>query len=362
MTYNSINRRYKHHDRLGFMLKGLCFMCIYNFIPKTMNMELTTTCPLRCPQCYCSLTGGKHMKLETAIHWIQEGGKSGVQNVMLSGGETLCYPYIYDVVAAAHKYCGNACIALSGFALTKNVLDKLIESKVDAIFVSLNGSTESINAQTRDGYELAISALELLKDFRFEQTFINWVMHSNNSNDFANVVEIAEKYNVKCLIIMAAKPDSNNELTTMPTKEQMLHVRDIVSNFKGNTHIMVESCYSPMYALISEKTGSLNTGKYRGCGAGRFTFSVNVDGMLSPCRHLDYFEMHSKLQDYWNESPTLHRLRIIEDNKREPCLSCKFSEHCIHCLAINDKLRGELHVGYEKCPLQNEAKRVFCYA
>ena len=37
-----------------------------------MNMELTTACPLRCPQCYCSLEGGKHLDLETAMHYLEQ--------------------------------------------------------------------------------------------------------------------------------------------------------------------------------------------------------------------------------------------------------------------------------------------------
>ena len=56
----------------------------------TMNIELTTRCPLRCPQCYCTLTGGKNIDLNTAIYWIKEGASLGVKEVMLSGGETLC--------------------------------------------------------------------------------------------------------------------------------------------------------------------------------------------------------------------------------------------------------------------------------
>ena len=128
-----------------------------HFSPRTMNLELTTNCPLHCPQCYCTLTGGKNLDLTTALYWLAEGRKAGVKEVMLSGGETMCYPHLYEVIHAANAYCGTANVALSGFGLNQTTYEKLIFSGVGGIFISLNGSTEKINSLTRDGFDLAIS-------------------------------------------------------------------------------------------------------------------------------------------------------------------------------------------------------------
>ena len=38
----------------------------------SMNIELTNKCPLKCPQCYCSLTGDKHINVEIAKAKIKE--------------------------------------------------------------------------------------------------------------------------------------------------------------------------------------------------------------------------------------------------------------------------------------------------
>jgi len=325
-----------------------------NFIPENMNIELTTYCPLNCPQCYCQLSGEKHINPQIAIKWIEESGKLGVKQVMLSGGETLCYPDLYDVISAAAKFCGVAYVALSGYGLTRSVIDDLISAGVSGIFISLNGSTEEINSLTRDGYSLAISALELLFNKDYQNIWINWVMHSYNSNDFENVLAIAERYNAHRLVIMGLKPDSNSELLSVPSKEQMLNIKRVITEYKGKVKIGVESCYSPMLALASETKlfGNMNVGKYKGCGAGRFCFSVNVDGQLSPCRHLDFFEEYETIEDYWNNSSVLQRLRDVENDKREPCKNCCYNNYCRHCLATNVKTKGELFIGNEKCPMQ----------
>lgn len=326
------------------------------FKPTNMNLELTTNCPLRCPQCYCSLTGGKNLKLETALHWIKEGGKHGVKEVMLSGGETMCYPHLYKVIRAARKYCGSPNVALSGFAFTQEVYEKMIEAGVGGIFISLNGSTKEINGLTRDGFDLAISALELLQKNHYENTSINWVMHANNADDFPNMVSFAEKYNVANLVIIGVKPDSNHRLPTIPSAEQMKMVSDIVKYHKGKCRIFIESCFSPMLALTCDTKlfGNMNVGKNKGCGAGRNAFSVNVDGMLSPCRHLELFEKWETLEDYWNNSSTLNKIRMLESERREPCSSCKFCNYCRHCLAINSKLNNDLYIGNHYCPLAKE--------
>lgn len=332
---------------------------VTGYTPETMNIELTTNCPLRCPQCYCSLTGGKNIDLQTAIHWIKEGAGLGVKDVMLSGGETLCYPHIYEVVRAAKEYCGGANVALSGFRFTQEVYDKLVKAGVTGIFISLNGSTEEINSQTRDGYHLAIAALELLQKNQFPHTTINWVMHSSNADDFINVVEIAERYDVAELVILAVKPDSKHSLNTIPSREQMLAVRDIIRSHKGKTKIFVESCFSPMLALVCDTKlfGNMNVGKNNGCGAGRTTFSVSVDGLLSPCRHLEYYEKYETAADYWENSPIQKRLREIDrEQPAEPCSSCRFMKYCRHCAAINSKLEGKLFRGNQYCSIYECSK------
>lgn len=322
----------------------------------SMNIELTTACPLRCPQCYCTLEGGKHIPLQTAVAYLQQAKEMGVKYVELSGGETMCYPHLYDVIRAASENGIVANVALSGFAFTQNAYERMLEAGVGGIFISLNGSTKEINSLTRDGYDLAISALDLLQKNQFQNTSINWVMHANNANDFPNVVALAEKFDVANLIIIGVKPDSKHALSTTPSAEQMKAVSNIVWNHKGKTRLLVESCFSPLLALTCDTKlfGNINVGKHIGCCAGRSMLSVSVDGMFSPCRHLDYYEKWATLEEYWNCSPILLKIRTLEEQKREPCTSCKFCNHCRHCLSINSKLNGELYFGNQYCPLAEE--------
>lgn len=319
----------------------------------SVNLELTTCCPLHCPQCYCTLEDGKHLNLEIAKKKLQEAGKHGVKLVHLSGGETMCYPYLYEVVECASKYCGTVNVALSGYNFDADALEKLIRAGISGIFISLNGSTEEINSLTRDGYEYALNALRILRDYGFKNTYINWVMHSQNADDFHNVVSLAEKNKVANVVVLAFKPDSKHELNTFPSITQILETAEYIKCYRGSVKLMIESCFSQLLAVIKDTKlfGNLNVGPYKGCRAGLYSYNINIDGLYSPCRHLDYFEKYQSLDDYLSSSETIKELKKYDSRKDEPCISCKYSNFCRPCAAVSAKLTGNISFAYSKCSI-----------
>lgn len=323
------------------------------YIPTGMNLELTTCCPLRCPQCYCTLEGGKHLDFEIAKKRVFEACNLGVKQIHMSGGETMCYPHLYSLISFAKKNGATVNVALSGYKFDQSAYEKIVSSGVDGIFISLNGSTKEINEKTRDGFDLAIQALTLLKNNGFNKTYINWVMHSYNSSDFLNMLNLAEKFNVAGVVVLAFKPDSKKHLDSFPSKEQIYFLAECIRNYKGNVKIGVESCFSQLLAVIKETKlfGNLNTGEYKGCRAGTYNFSINVDGDFSPCRHIDCYEKYDSVESYWNNSKMLNKIRDAESNKKEPCLSCIYSNYCRHCLAVNYKLFNGVYIGNTTCPV-----------
>ena len=320
--------------------------------PLAMNLELTTQCPLRCPQCYVHLQAGRHMPREVAIRRLEEAGRLGVDTVNLSGGETMCYPWLFEIIECAVKNGIDPSVALSGFGINDKSLDRLLSAGVRGIYVSLNGPTAEINAHTRDGYELAIHLLSLLRDRGFDNTYINWVVHDSNADLLPEMLKLAEEYKVHGLMVMAFKPDSQNALPSLPSREQMQKLARQIRDYQGPLDLCIESCYSSLKALVGQSFfGNRNRGPFRGCGAGRDSFSVGLDGRLSPCRHIELFEDRDSIEEYWNQSPVLQQIRDAQKSPEEPCASCRFENACRHCMAVNLKLHGSLSRGDGTCPL-----------
>ncbi|MBR5095256.1 MAG: radical SAM protein [Oscillospiraceae bacterium] len=331
--------------------------------PLAMNLELTTQCPLRCPQCYVHLQAGRHMPREIALRRLDQAGELGVVTVNLSGGETMCYPWLFDAIERARSNDIEADVALSGFGINDRSLDRLIGAGVSGIYVSINGPTAETNAKTRDGFELAMELLRRLRDQGFANTNINWVVHDSNAALLPDMIRLAEEHAVHSLMIMAFKPDSQNALPSLPSREQMERLACQIRDYEGPVELNIESCYSSLRALTYQSFfGNRNTGPFLGCGAGRDSFSVALDGRLTPCRHIDIREEFDHIGDYWDKSPVLKQIRQAQRDPADPCRGCRFADACRHCMAVNLKLHGSLSRGDGTCPLgsayQKEATHV----
>jgi len=181
------------------------------------------------------------------------------------------------------------------------------------------------------------------------------VAHRSNVEDFINVAKLCERMRVRKLVVLAFKPDASHNLKSAPEKGQFFGLAQDIKRLQGrlsNLRIEVESCYSPLRALLGQKFFlNLNTGISKGCGAGRDGASLNVDGKFTLCRHLDFPESFDSLRDYWYKSDTLQKLRMAESKPEEPCASCVYSPYCLSCLAVNAKLHGQILKSNQDCPL-----------
>ena len=321
--------------------------------PTQMNLELTTKCPMRCPQCYCALEGAKDLDFGRALEVLRDGAKNGLSEVNLSGGETMLYPRLYDLIEECSKLGLVSNIALSGYGVDGAALERLIGAGAGKIFVSLNGSTKEINSKTRSGYEYAVNALALLQKAGFARTAVNFVVHRTNCDDFFDMVDLCEKYEVCALVLMAAKPTSKNELDTLPTALQSKSLAENIKKARTHTkvRIEIESCYSPLKAYLGRSYlfGNTNVGLARGCGAGRDSVSLSVEGDFTPCRHLPFAEGHKTIGEYWENSEVLDRLRDIESSPGRPCGGCEFERYCLSCPAVGYKLDGKLEKANAHC-------------
>ena len=323
---------------------------------KSFNLELTTKCPLRCPQCYCTLEGGKDLSFERAVQIISEAAELGSEHVELSGGETLCYPNLTELIRFSRKSGIQPNIAISGWHFDRAKAEELLEAGVGGIFISMNAPTASQNAVTRDGFEYAIHALEVLAALSYQNVYINWVMHRDTADTLPQMIKLAEPYGVRGIVIMAPKPDAAHQLNSFPTTEQMEAVKEIIQK-KGRTiDLFVESCFSPLLALIGRNPfwGNHDKGIGKGCAAGLRSVSVNVDGLFSPCRHLEYFEKFESIKEYWNKSEILRIIRGLQNDHAENCRQCEFRNNCRPCIAINTKLNNALYIGNEKCRMNEK--------
>jgi MoaA/NifB/PqqE/SkfB family radical SAM enzyme len=287
-------------------------------VPELIYIEVTSKCNLKCPQCYNN-NSGKDIDHSILFQIIEESGSLGVKYIAICGGEPLLYPKIFIAIKLIRSLGMTSLMATNGMELTVDIINHLVESGLDCLFLSLNGSTKEIHEISRGNYDSTIKALILLKEtnLRYE---ISWVAHNYNIEDFSNLVKTCTDYNAQAINVLMLRPDKHNKINNSLNRDQIFALANQIKALKSlEFNINVEPCFSQLRYHLSWN----DEGDMIGCLAGIYLMAINVKGEKIPCLHLQHLTSNAKdLMSYWEDSDVLKRLRKIDESIQEPCSSC----------------------------------------
>lgn len=150
-----------------------------NFIvsdfPLHVDIELNTTCNLRCPMCF--QTTGKIPQMEMGFKIyskvIREGGREGVYSVKLNyRGEPLCSTHLLDTILwAKQQKVLDVMLNTNGTLLNIEFAKGFIDCGLDLIVITIDGITQKVYEKIRVGGKLNdvvknVVALQTLKKLR----------------------------------------------------------------------------------------------------------------------------------------------------------------------------------------------------
>ena len=317
--------------------------------PESLHMELTSRCPLDCPQCYKGRTG-TDISFELLLDTIKQADEMRVFQIALGGGEPLVFPRLAAIISEISKRSMASSITTSGFSLTHELLSELRKAGLNHIQISLNGSCEEIHSRSRDGYEHTINALAILKNSRVSFG-INWVARMDNIDDFSEFIEKVKGYNSNNINILRYKPSSNEEYNSVClSAEKLIFLENAIKNAKGIS-IKVDSAFSNLLCHISNRTSF-----FSGCGAGRRFLALDADGYYRPCSHINMKEKAKSLNYLWYNSANLDMFRSIGEKVTEPCASCSYLNGCFGCRAVMLGYEGDFYSGDITCPFKTNVK------
>lgn len=306
----------------------------YMPFPQVIQIELTKYCPLHCPYCYKDNDGTMEIPFHFLKEFLPQIAKHGVRRIMLNGGEPLLYSEIERTLDLLH-YCGlKANCFTSGIGLNDQLIRSIMNSHID-LSISLNGSTEKVNCQSRDGFTQSINSLKMLRKFKSENTIsygISWIARHDNVYDFRNMVSMAKEYNADWIIIGCNKLNHSGTTDSIATYEDLKDLSEIVKNLEthDNPRILIEECFSQLI-LLSDYFPRHKL--MSGCMAGRGVCYVNVHGKYAPCTHLNYYEQFESIEEYWRSSQILRKIRTVSPTS--DCVDCGYSEICNPCKALS---------------------------
>ena len=233
---------------------------------KTVVIQVTTRCPLNCPQCYMHRYG-ENMSFKTACFSVDEAKNLGAKMIQFTGGEPLCYTDLCQAVKHAAKQGLLTAVSTSGCGLDAEAAKSLQKNGLTALCVSLNGSCKEVNDYSRCGFEYALQAIKHAKSVGL-LTFINFVARQDNIFDLKNLIELAKNNGVFAVNILKNSKNSFGELASALDNQGFAVLHELKA--RHGDFINIENCFFN-----------------KQCDAMKSMYFVNVDGTYSPCSRCD---------------------------------------------------------------------------
>lgn len=215
---------------------------------KNLTLEITKKCPMRC--ILCSSDGGEPLpnefKLGELKDIVNQAKSIGVNEICLSGGEPLTYPYILDIC----KYITDLCIDVSIYT-SGNIFDgdnslssisekyflKLRAAGVKKVVFSIHGPNPQIHDKITGRQESFKNLLKSIKNA--QRTHLNIEAHfvplQENFKELPNIVSLLNEIGLKSIHILRFVPQGRGELHKdvlgLRTKE-VLELRKILDDIR----------------------------------------------------------------------------------------------------------------------------------
>lgn len=288
--------------------------------PWIIQLEITDICPFACPQCYKKGQLNKQMDFTKIVQMLKECSENGTKLFVLNGGEPLLYYKIIDLIKIINKMPINVNCFTSGFGLTEEIIE-LWNFEKDKLCLSLNGSTEQVNVMSREGYEVTISAMKLLKEKR-KRYGVNWVASSKNIFDFKKLLKLCEQMKASFLFVTCEKITGEGNAPNILSEEQFDFLKQTIITYQGEVCIYVENCYTRLYNEVRKGASSQY---FAGCFAGKYGCHIDMEGNYSPCTHIDKMEAWGSINEYWKNSKIIKELNQNRKDKilQMPCIGGK---------------------------------------
>jgi len=299
--------------------------------PICLTWELTYACNLQCVHCLSSrgTRYPRELTTEQAKAGLDELRDLQVFYINIGGGEPMVRRDFFELLEHAEHCNIGVKFSTNGAFITPENARRLAAMNYLDIQISLDGADRETNDRVRGegSYDIAIRAMDNLRDASFGQFKISVVMTRDNVSQLDEFKALADSYGAQ-LRITRLRPagrgaDTWNELHPTAAQQRiiydwlMLHGEDVLT---GDSFFHLNA--------FGDALPGLNL-----CGAGRVVCLIDPLGDVYACPFVihDEFKAGSVLDDggftrVWKSSELFTSLR--EPESPGACASCGSYDAC----------------------------------
>ncbi len=334
------------------------------FTPKWIAWEITRRCNLRCIHCRSSsepeADGHPDFPITEAFRIIDDIVGYARPVMVLSGGEPLVRNDVFEIARYGTDKGLRMCLATNGTLVTDEICEKIKDSGIRIVSLSLDGAEEEAHDNFRNqkgAFAGTINAAGLFRKHNIE-FIINSSFTKRNMDEIPKVYRLAKDLGATAWYMFMVVPTGRgeeimNELIPKEKYEEILGWHFDMEN-EEETMLVRPTCAPHYYRIVlqqSRKKGvkfrkrtlKFSTGGAKGCIAGQVICLIDVDGNVLPC---SYFPKpagnirEKSFRDIWEDSELFRDLRDFKKYKGR-CGSCEYINVCGGCRARAYSVYGD---------------------
>ncbi|NNF98491.1 MAG: heme b synthase [Desulfobacteraceae bacterium] len=323
--------------------------------------ETTRNCNLACKHCRASATFGPHSgELDTpaAFQLLDQIAYVAKPIVILTGGEPLLRPDIFDIARYGTELGLRMVMAPNGTLITEILAHKMADSGIRRISISLDGADRESHDNFRgvDGaYDGALTGIKHAKSAGIEFQ-INTTITKSNLDQIPKLLELAENLGAVAHHIFLLVPTGRGKYIV----DQEINAKEYEETLnwfydqRKKTSLQLKATCAPHYYRILRQRAKADGEKVtfqshgldavsRGCLAGTGFCFISHKGVVQPCGFLQLEcgdVTKTPFPEIWKASDIFKSLRNVNELK-EKCGICEYRKVCGGCRARAFEATGD---------------------
>jgi SynChlorMet cassette radical SAM/SPASM protein ScmE len=322
--------------------------------PRSIDVELTARCNLRCTYCYFFDNPAVEYRDLPTDQWLQffeECGQCGIMTLTLAGGEPFMRRDLRTLLDGIVRNRMRFSILSNGSLIDDNVAGLIGDTgRCDSVQISVDGSGPETHDACRGqgSFNKAVQAIDTLQRNGVPVT-VRVTIHRHNVRDLENTARLLlEDLGLRSFATNAAgylgSCRLNADDVLLTAQERALAMATLLrlsEQYDGRISAQAgpladARTWRRMEDARRQKAPAFHDGGYlTGCGCSNSRIAVRADGAIVPCNMLAHMELgwinQDSLREVWQHSPALNRLRrryTIRLTEFDFCAGCPYIPYC----------------------------------
>lgn len=291
-------------------------------------IELTYRCNLNCIHCYaknCRSNEGDKVELTTAevINLIDDLYTCNVFKLTFTGGELFVRNDAYTIIDYAIKKGFLVDIFSNGTLLSGNMIEAISSlhprSYQSSLYSHLAPKHDKITGSV-GSFSKTINTLKLFASYGVPINIKSIIMNLNQE-DYDGLEELSRAIGATFQPGLSISPKNDGDKSPCAYRVEDTAALKNFFQKKYNNFNTVKS--------FSNRDSNSSI-----CGAAWSSLSIDPYGNVFPCNSFNYSLGNirkQKIEDIWNNSPALHKLRTYRVGDLNACRNCKYINYCTFC-------------------------------